>query len=191
MLFVREEGKAGDFRIRSDELHNPMFGLSRERRIPGMKWIFKVEEYGLGFILLFISLFMCLQVILRYVFASSVFWAEELMRYLMVLMIFFGASLGIEKGTHIGMDALAKGVSERNRALIESISFFLVTVLAVLLTYYSVSLTAGVRKFGQKTPTLLIPAYLVYGIFPVSFATMAIRSGIRTLTHLKSFMEKR
>ena len=90
-----------------------------------MKWIFKVEEYGLGFLLLFISLFMCLQVILRYVFASSVFWAEELMRYLMVLMIFFGASLGIEKGTHIGMDALAKGVSERNRALIESISFFL------------------------------------------------------------------
>lgn len=43
-------------------------------------------------------------VVLRYVFDSSITWSEEMSRYLFVFMIFFGTTRALSKGLHLKVD---------------------------------------------------------------------------------------
>jgi len=48
-----------------------------------------------------------LQNISRFVLRDSLSWSEELARYLMVWATFIGASIGVKRGSHVGVEALA------------------------------------------------------------------------------------
>ena len=45
-----------------------------------------------------------LNVVLRYLFDSSITWSEEMSRYFFVFMIFFGATRALAKGMHLNVD---------------------------------------------------------------------------------------
>ncbi|MEF2552672.1 TRAP transporter small permease subunit [Aurantimonas sp. A2-1-M11] len=47
------------------------------------------------------------QVVLRYVFNMSIYWAEEAVRYIVVWMAMVGASMGVRKGKHVSIDLLS------------------------------------------------------------------------------------
>lgn len=46
------------------------------------------------------------QVVYRYGFNSSLFWAEEVVIYSIICMSFVGASMGVRYGAHISVDVL-------------------------------------------------------------------------------------
>ena len=48
----------------------------------------------------------CLQVIARYVFNYPLSWPEELGRYLIILIVYVGASVGLRKKSHIAVDII-------------------------------------------------------------------------------------
>ncbi|RYD06992.1 hypothetical protein N752_01485 [Desulforamulus aquiferis] len=63
-----------------------------------------IEETVNGALLLSATLLLFINVILRYVFTSSTTWAEEAIRYAIVWVTFFGASLCARNKMHVGID---------------------------------------------------------------------------------------
>src|SRR5436309_8428292 len=58
------------------------------------------------------------QVVFRYVFNSSLFWAEEAAIYAMVCLAFLGSSVLLEDWSHIGINAVLRAVPPRTRAVL-------------------------------------------------------------------------
>lgn len=65
-----------------------------------------IEAYASFAILLIMTLVMFAAVVSRYVFNSSIVWAEELSRYLFVWFVFISASYAVITKAHIRVEAL-------------------------------------------------------------------------------------
>ena len=119
--------------------------------------------FGLGFSM---AVLVAVQVFFRYVLNQSLFWSEELARYLLVWLTFLGASCAYHRHAHPGVDilynrmppALRKGCA----VLIHMASIGLFGVMII----YGFQFAHFVRL--QTTPALQLPKWLVLGIIPVS-----------------------
>jgi len=61
-------------------------------------------------------------VVARYVFNSAITWAEEVARFLFVWLTFVGASFGLLKGLHLGMDMVVARLKPRTRSVVECVN---------------------------------------------------------------------
>ena len=66
------------------------------------QWI-EYVLFGLGFSM---SIIVAVQVFCRYVLNHSLFWSEELARYLLVWLTFLGASVAYYRSVHPGIDVI-------------------------------------------------------------------------------------
>src|SRR5690606_39279634 len=69
-------------------------------------FVSRSEEILIGVLILTASVILFANVVARYVFNSGFPWAEELVRYQVVWMVFLGASVAARQGIHIGVDIL-------------------------------------------------------------------------------------
>ena len=63
------------------------------------------EGYCCAVMLAVMSVVVFLQVIFRFVIKASLPWSEELSRYLLVYITYFGCAYGIKTGAHLGVEA--------------------------------------------------------------------------------------
>ena len=68
----------------------------------------KTEEFLLGILLTTASIVLFANVVARYVFNWGFPWAEELVRYEIIWMVFLGGSIAARQGLHIGVDLLVR-----------------------------------------------------------------------------------
>lgn len=74
-----------------------------------------LAEYAVCALLAVMVVVVFLQVIFRFVIRSSLPWSEELARYLMVWIVFLGASIGVKRKSHIGVEAVVALLPDRLR----------------------------------------------------------------------------
>ncbi len=72
-----------------------------------------LAEYAVCALLAVMVVVVFLQVIFRFVIRSSLPWSEELARYLMVWIVFLGASIGVKRKSHIGVEAVVALLPDR------------------------------------------------------------------------------
>ena len=136
---------------------------------------------ALGFFWL-LALTVFYQFITRYVFNDSASWTEEIARYLLIAVVFVGATIGVAKNTQIQVDffyrhmpaALGRWLSRAVDLL--RIAFF---AAAVVLT------TEMMLKLGSNTRMTVVeaPMNIVYGVVLLGFAAMTFRSLQVALIH--------
>jgi len=129
---------------------------------------------ALGFFWL-LALTVFYQFVTRYVFNDSASWAEEIARYLLIAVVFVGATIGVAKNSQIQVDffyrrlpvALGRWLSRAVDAL--RIAFF---AAAVVLT------GEMMLKLGSSTRMTIVdaPMNIVYGVVLLGFAAMTFRS---------------
>jgi len=122
------------------------------------------------------------QFVTRYVMNDSASWTEEIARYLLIGVVFIGATIGVAKNSQIQVDffyrhmpaALGRWLSRAVDVL--RIAFF---VAAVVLTWEMT------LKLGSNTRMTIVdaPMNLVYGVVLLGFAAMAFRSIRVALVH--------
>ena len=120
----------------------------------------RAVEYVVSLMLLVMVIVVFLQVIFRFVLHSSLPWSEELSRYILVWISFLGASIGVRRGAHIGVEVvtnllpygLKKGVSLL--ATLCAAAFF---VLMVVYGYKILSIVSG-----QLSPAMEISMAIPY-----------------------------
>ena len=111
-------------------------------------------------------------VVLRYVFNAGLVWAEELVRYLIVWVVFLGSAVVAREGSHIAVDALLLVIPAGARRLMGSLSMAGAALFSALLAGWSWQLTTQIRLTGQITPGLGMPTYIAYLSIPVGSALM-------------------
>lgn len=75
-------------------------------KVKKIAWIFNnLEDLLCGSLLCWIMSLLMWQVIYRYFFGKSIAWAEEVMRFSFLYMVYIAASLGVQKAIHIRVTA--------------------------------------------------------------------------------------
>ena len=117
-------------------------------------------------------------VVARYVFNSAITWAEEVARFLFVWLTFVGASFGLQKGLHLGMDMIVSRLKPRTRNIVDVVNGF------IILIFLGVWVVGGIHLI-EANLTFMSPATgfsmgLVYMIGPLA----AVLMGIETIGRL-------
>jgi C4-dicarboxylate transporter, DctQ subunit len=148
------------------------------------------EEYSAGFVLLIMAVLYCGEVISRYAFARADAWVEELLRYMMVYITFFGASVAIESGAHMSVNVIEYVPSKLLKQVISVFVPVMGIIFAGVTLYLSWFFVLQIRKFGQQTPALQIPMYIPYAILPLGFLSMLIRFTLKFVAAVKDLTPK-
>lgn len=113
-----------------------------------------------------------LQVVFRYFLVRPLHWSEELARYLFVWTSLLGATLGVHRQAHFGMDFFFKMLPERWQRILTLLIGLLMEVVVVVLLVEGAAL---VRKtVDQLSPAMEIPMGWAYACLPVGAALMGL-----------------
>ena len=119
-------------------------------------------------------------------FFQSIYFAEEVSKFLVMLCTFTGVSYGVRKARHIRMGAFLDLMPEKmEKAFIIVICFVSAIVMAIM-TWFSYKYLANAMDMGHMTPALRVPKWSFYVIIPIGFG-MACIQYVRTI--IKNFTE--
>jgi TRAP-type C4-dicarboxylate transport system permease small subunit len=117
----------------------------------------------------------CANVIGRYAFGSPFSWAEELMLFLMVLVVFAGAPAVAWQNMHIRIEAVIDRARPLlRRALVTTAAVISIFVLCVVATA-GLNIVAALYAFDQRSDALHLPMWI-----PQAFLTggLALTAGL-------------
>ncbi|SMC87416.1 TRAP-type C4-dicarboxylate transport system, small permease component [Desulfocicer vacuolatum DSM 3385] len=124
------------------------------------------------------TLIVVVQVFSRYVLNHSLFWSEELARFLLVWLTFMGACVGYHKGVHPGVDVCFKRFSPRGQ------QWAMVGIHLASLLLFGVMVIKGISFAWfirlQISPALSLPKWILMGIVPLAGVVLMIH-GVRFL----------
>ena len=122
------------------------------------------------------------QFVTRYVFNDSASWTEEIARYLLIAVVFVGATIGVAKNSQIQVDFFYRHMpASVGRWLSRAVD-----VLRVAFFASAVVLTGEMMaKLGSNTRMTIVdaPMNIVYGVVLLGFAAMTFRSLQVALVH--------
>lgn len=135
-------------------------------------------EKTLAWLGMSLALIILTQVFCRYILNHSLFWSEEMARYILVWLSFLGASSGYYRKVHPSIDVITQHFStimaKRSRILVYLLSLFLFLVMI----YQGIYFAFFVRH--QISPALAIPKWIIASVIPLSGALFLLHG----LAHL-------
>jgi C4-dicarboxylate transporter DctQ subunit len=140
-----------------------------------VKFIDRLEEATIAFLLTVMTLISFSQVVARYVFNYSFTWALELVTYLFAWLIFLGMSYGVRVGGHIGVDVLVKSLSPRPARALGAVAAALCMVYAAIVFYGGWIYVAKMIEIGIMAQDIPIPQWVPRLILPIGFGLLFIR----------------
>jgi C4-dicarboxylate transporter DctQ subunit len=139
------------------------------------KILCRIEEAIIAVGLLTAAMILFINVILRYFFQGGIVWAEEFTRYSIIWITFVGGSVAVRHGAHVSVNALLEVVKPRNKKLLVNFSFLISILFTIFLLIWGTKNTLAVKWANQLTPSMEIPAYLIYLAIPVGGLLMSVR----------------
>ncbi len=132
----------------------------------------RVIEYllfGLGFSM---AILVAVQVFCRYILNSSLFWSEELARYMLVWLSFFGATVAYYRNLHPGVDALTTRISAAKQRISRLLVHVTAMALALIMVISGTQFAWFVRM--QISPALSIHKWIILIVIPLSGAVLFV-----------------
>ena len=110
----------------------------------------------------------------RYVLNNSASWTEEIARYLLIAVVFTGATIGVAKNNHIQVDFFYKFMP----TWLSNFMSHLVDIMRIAFFGAATFLTGQMmEKLGTYKMTIIdLPMNLVYGVVMAGFAAMCLRA---------------
>lgn len=116
-----------------------------------------------------------IQVVYRYGFNSSLFWAEEVVIYSIICMSFVGASMGVRHGAHISVDVLNALAPPALNRWLHIVAAVLGIAFASFLVFFGFQLFFNTLDRGQLTAALRLPMAWFYLPIGVSGVLLILR----------------
>jgi len=118
-------------------------------------------------------------------FFQSIYFAEEVSQFLVMLMTFVGVSYGVRKARHIRMGAFLDAMPPKvEKTFIVFISLVSAIVMGMM-AWFSYQYLINAMDMGHTTPALRVPKWTFYIIIPIGFGLAClqfIRTIIKNLT---------
>ena len=140
-----------------------------------MRWLDRLEEWIVVFMLAAMTLVTFVQVVLRYVFNGGFTWALELTTVCFAVMIFVGISYGVRVGAHIGVDALVKLLPSGRRRAVSILAVLLCLAYAGIVLVGSYEYVGKMKEVGIELEDMPIPLWIVRAVMPFGYTLLALR----------------
>ncbi|CAB5129367.1 hypothetical protein D3OALGA1CA_3132 [Olavius algarvensis associated proteobacterium Delta 3] len=118
--------------------------------------------FGLG---LAMALTVATQVFFRYVLNQSLFWSEELARFMLVWLTFLGTSVAYKRQAHPGVDILTRRLAPTLRKFVTIATHLLSLGFFLIMVVYGIQFAHFVRF--QISPALTLPKWIILSIIPI------------------------
>ena len=127
--------------------------------------------FVLGFLMIAV---VAAQVFFRYVLNHSLFWSEELARYILVWLTFLGATAAYRRGVHPRIDLFAARLGGRGAGYMRIAAHLVAAAFSGVLVVYGAQFAYFVRL--QISPALQIPKLTVMLVLPLSGLVMLLHA---------------
>jgi TRAP-type C4-dicarboxylate transport system permease small subunit len=121
-------------------------------------------------------------VIGRYFFNASIFWAEEIMLFLMVGCVFLGNGVVAWSGRQIRMDVVVGMMPEKIRAALNLLAELVFIGTALLIVSFSMPVIRDLYNFDPRSQSAEVPLYSPQSLIPIGLSIMAFLVVVRLLT---------
>jgi TRAP-type transport system small permease protein len=112
---------------------------------------------------------------------DSAAWTEEIARYLLIAVVFTGATIGVIKNNHIQVDFFYRFMPARMARVMA------ITVDVVRTAFFAAAVVLTIlmmMKLGNSRMTMVdLPMNYVYGVCALGFAMMTLRSVLVARRH--------
>lgn len=121
-----------------------------------------------------------LQVIMRYVFNSSLSWSEEVMRYAFIWMVYVGGAITARKKGHVKLELFENMLPAKGRKILYYIQNILVIIGLLVLIWAGYDLC--MRNLTSMTSALVISRAWAYAAIPAGSLCMVIAMILTMIT---------
>jgi C4-dicarboxylate transporter DctQ subunit len=121
-------------------------------------------------------------VIGRYFFGYSIYWAEEMMLFLMVGCVFLGNGVVAWSGRQIRMDVVVGKLPEKLRKGLDVFSDLVFIAATLTIMAWAWPVIVNLYEFDERSQSANIPIYIPQGLIPVGLAIMALLAAVRLVT---------
>lgn len=151
----------------------------------------KLEEYALVYTLAVCVVIISLQVIMRFVFNSSLSWSEESAKYLFVWLIWLGTSIAAKDQSHIVLEFLTSRLKGNVRAALSVVAKLIWLALCIFLVYYGTGVVLDMIHRGKTASAMpWLKVWVVYLAIPVSQAVLSLRLVAQIVQEVKSIFRR-
>ncbi len=135
----------------------------------------KFEITVCSILMILMTALICVQVVMRYCFHSSLVWSEEMARYAFIWLIYIGISYGSRIMKHIKIEAALGLYPKKARPYVIILGDILFLAFSVIIVYLAYDVVLQQMKLNQKSPAMQIPMWFMYSAPMVGFVLTAIR----------------
>jgi TRAP-type C4-dicarboxylate transport system permease small subunit len=125
----------------------------------------------LGVALMASVLLICANAFGRYVLHKPIIWAEEVLGYALVWMVYLGSILVTLDRQHLRMDLLSQMLGTRARRVLDLFGALVFAAVGGLIVYQSFE---SIRTLAHRSQVADLPMNIVHLVVPVSFAIMVV-----------------
>lgn len=128
------------------------------------------DYFGITLLLVMLAV-VAIGVFYRIVLERPILWVNEAARYLMVWLVFIGASIGVKLGDHIAIDLLIERVPAKLSPFVDFLIRGSMLLFSIIVLYWSLIYVSGI--YAEST-VLRISLKWVYASLPVSMILISI-----------------
>lgn len=110
----------------------------------------------------------------RYVLDDSAAWTEEIARYLLIVVTFVGAAMGVRKNTHIHVEFVYRWIPPKLARVMSTLVDVVRFAFFAYATWLAVQLVPRMQNI--KMTIVDFPMSYIYGLVAAGFALMTIRA---------------
>jgi TRAP-type C4-dicarboxylate transport system permease small subunit len=158
---------------------------------PVLQFIFvRIPHVLVGIIFLVAVAINIINVVGRYLFASPIFWAEEVLVFMVVWAVFLSAAAITFNGAHLTMDLFYAKLKSPWRQVVNALiaaSMLACTLFAAAQSYKVVTLYI---QNGTVSTAAEIPLYIPHAALLVGFSLMALAVIVRLKDYLNGTFER-
>lgn len=142
-----------------------------------MKFFDNLEEYCILALFPVMVIVVLVATFARYTQLFSMFWGEEVARYIMVYLGYLGIALAMKRRAHIGVTALTDMVkSKGGKRLILVLQALIILAFCGIISAFLLTIIHKQFGIGQTSPALELPIWVPYGAVPLGMILLAIRT---------------
>lgn len=135
--------------------------------------VLSVTALGLGVALNFVN------IVGRYLFRAPIPWAEEVMLYLMLALVFLGAGSVSLVGRHIRMDMALHMLPARLRNFFDLLGEVIFVGVAATVIWLCVPVVMQFLDFDQRSEAAGVPVWIAHSLVPIGLAIMILANLVR------------
>jgi len=137
-----------------------------------MRWIDRAVEAIVATLMAVLLVLVFCAVIFRYLLGSPLTWSEELGRFCLVWVSFFGAYLAQRRARHVAVTFIREKLPATWQKRISSALTLLLLAFLGVLTWFGT--VYSLKFMSSTTPLLNIPVGLIYAVMPLSMALIFV-----------------